>query len=816
MRQLLTDFNDDNEKKDDNIAGELIAAQMDSLVEKKDTAEKKIQIPEEIPIMPVKDLVLYPNIIIPLVVNDKNHIDMIDEVLSGDKLFGHFTILDRPKNGAKPDADPKQPDTYDTGTLAEILKMLKFPDGSVRLLVQGTRKIKLQQITQREPFMKAKVKVIDEHVKKTPEIDAMTRNLASTFIKMIKFIPYYPEELQVAVMNISDPVKLVYLIASNINVPLIEKQKLLETNDLAERLKRLLMLINKEIEIIEIGNKIQSQMQSELSKAQREHILREQLKIIQKELGETDERTAEINELRDKIKKAKMPVDVEKVAEQELDRLWKMHPSSAEYTVSRTYIDWLVALPWAVFTEDNLDIAQARKILNEDHYDLEKVKERILEYLAVRKLKQDMKGPILCFVGPPGVGKTSLGKSIARALGRKFIRMSLGGVRDEAEIRGHRRTYVGALPGRIIQGIRKAESHNPLFMLDEIDKIGSDFRGDPSSALLEVLDPEQNFSFQDHYLDITFDLSKVMFITTANMLDTVPPPLRDRMEILELPGYTDEEKLHIAINHIIPKEIGEHGLKKSQINFDDSAVLSIANNYTWEAGVRNLEREIATVCRKVARSVAEKKNYNKHITAKNIADFLGPEKHFQEIADRTATPGVATGLAWTSSGGEILFIESTKMRGSQRLTLTGSLGDVMKESAQAALSYIRARSKSFKIPDELFEKNEIHIHVPAGATPKDGPSAGVAITTSLVSMLINKPIRPYTAMTGEITLRGRVLPVGGIKEKVLAAARAGIKTVILPKRNKKDLIDLPPKIMKTLKFHFVEQIDEVLKIALKI
>ncbi|MBI5360321.1 MAG: endopeptidase La [Planctomycetes bacterium] len=789
---------------------------MDNLVEKKDTIEKKIQIPEEIPILPVKDLVLYPNIIIPLVVNDKNHIDMIDEVLSGDKLFGHFTISDKPKNGAKPDAEPKQPDIFDTGTLAEILKMLKFPDGSVRLLVQGTRKIKLLQVTQREPFMKAKVKVIDEHVKKTPEIDAMARNLASTFIKMIKFIPYYPEELQVAVMNIADPVKLVYLIASNINVPLIEKQKLLETNDLSERLKRLLMLINKEIEIIEIGNKIQSQMQSELSKAQREHILREQLKIIQKELGETDERTAEINELRDKIKKAKMPVDVEKTAEQELDRLWKMHPSSAEYTVSRTYIDWLVALPWAVFTEDNLDIAQARKILNEDHYDLEKVKERILEYLAVRKLKQDMKGPILCFVGPPGVGKTSLGKSIARALGRKFIRMSLGGVRDEAEIRGHRRTYVGALPGRIIQGIRKAESHNPLFMLDEIDKIGSDFRGDPSSALLEVLDPEQNFSFQDHYLDITFDLSKVMFITTANMLDTVPPPLRDRMEILELPGYTDEEKLHIAINHIIPKEIAEHGLKKNQIAFEDSAVLSIANSYTWEAGVRNLEREIATVCRKVARSVAEKKSYNKHITAKNISDFLGPEKHYQEIADRTATPGVATGLAWTASGGEILFIESTKMKGSQRLTLTGSLGDVMKESAQAALSYIRSRSKTFKIADELFEKNEIHIHVPAGATPKDGPSAGVAITTSLVSMLVNKPIRPYTAMTGEITLRGRVLPVGGIKEKVLAASRAGIKTVILPKRNKKDLIDLPPKIMKTLTFHFVEQIDEVLKIALKI
>jgi ATP-dependent Lon protease len=564
-----------------------------------------------------------------------------------------------------------------------------------------------------------------------------------------------------------------------------------------------------------LGSKIQSQVREGIDKSQREYFLREQLKAIQKELGEKDERTAEMEELRQRLIQAKLPPEAMKEAERELDRLAKMPPAAAEYTVSRTYLEWLIDLPWAVSTEDNLDISQAQKVLDEDHYDLEKVKKRILEYLAVRKLKADMKGPILCFVGPPGTGKTSVGKSIARALGRKFIRMSLGGVRDEAEIRGHRRTYVGALPGRVVQGIRKAGSNNPLFMLDEIDKLGMDFRGDPSAALLEVLDPEQNYAFSDHYIDVAFDLSKVMFITTANILDPVPPALRDRMEVLDLPGYTEEEKLKIAKEFLVPKQLEAHGLTDKNIKFEDGAIRRITLEYTREAGVRNLEREIANICRAVAKRVVEGQEGLAVIRAEDVSAYLGPEKFFSEVAERTSEPGVAIGLAWTPTGGDILFVEATRMKGRKGFSLTGQLGEVMKESAQAALSYVRTRAKDYKIPQDFFDHSDIHIHVPAGAIPKDGPSAGVTIFTALTSLLTGRPVRSDVAMTGEITLRGLVLPVGGIKEKVLAANRAGIKTVILPKRNEKDLEEVPEEVKKRMKFHFVQRMDEIIDLALQ-
>jgi ATP-dependent Lon protease len=575
------------------------------------------------------------------------------------------------------------------------------------------------------------------------------------------------------------------------------------------------LFLNKEVQVLELGNKIQSQVKEDMDRTQREYYLREQLKAIKKELGELDEHSTEIKELKEKIKKAKMPPEALAAAEKELDRLAKIPPASAEYTVARTYLDWLAELPWSDTTEDNLDIDNAQKTLDEDHYDLEKVKKRILEYLAVRKLKADMKGPILCFVGPPGVGKTSLGKSIARTMGRKFIRISLGGVRDEAEIRGHRRTYVGALPGRIIQGIKKAGSNNPVFMLDEVDKIGMDFRGDPSSALLEVLDPEQNFSFSDHYIDVPFDLQKVMFITTANVLDTIPPALRDRMETLELPGYSEDQKMMIAKDFLIPKQISEHGLSTEFIEFQDAAIQTIISSYTREAGVRNLEREIATTCRGVAKDVARGIKEKVVIVPDNLHKFLGPVKFFPEVAERTSDPGVATGLAWTPTGGDIIFVEATKMRGEKGLTLTGQLGDVMKESAQAALAYVRSKSKELGIDEDFFEKNDIHIHVPAGAIPKDGPSAGITMFIALTSLLTNKPVRNDVAMTGEITLRGLVLPVGGIKEKVLAGMRAGINTIILPKKNEKDLEEIPEHIRKQMNFKFIQRMDEAIELALK-
>jgi ATP-dependent Lon protease len=665
------------------------------------------------------------------------------------------------------------------------------------------------------PYMKGRVDVIKESVDKSLELEALVRNAINLFQKIVSMAYYLPDELQAVVLNIQDEGKLADFIASNVNFEVKDKQSILEAVDLGERFKILISLLSKEVNVLELGAKIRSQVKTELDKDQREYYLREQLKAIQKELGEEDERAVEKREITEKIKAANMPKEVEEVAFAELDRLSRMSLAAAEYTVSRTYLDWLVSLPWSVQTEDNLKIKSAEKILDEDHYDLKDVKERIVEYLAVRRLKNDTKGPILCFIGPPGVGKTSLGRSIARALGRKFVRLSLGGVRDEAEIRGHRRTYVGALPGRIIQGIRKAGSINPVFMLDEVDKVGADFRGDPAAALLEVLDPEQNYSFSDHYLEVPYDLSKVMFITTANIADTIPAPLRDRMEMLELPGYTVEEKVFIAQKFLIPRQIEENGLDPEQITFGNDAVRVIVDEYTREAGVRNLERQIASICRKVARRVAAGDKTRVAMTRDGVAELLGPRKFYSEVAARAGVVGVATGLAWTPTGGEILFVEATKMKGRKSLTLTGHLGDVMKESAQAALSYIRSRAKDFGIDENFFEHFDIHVHVPAGSIPKDGPSAGVAMSVALVSLLTNRKVKPHVAMTGEITLSGRVLPVGGIKEKMLAAKRSGIRQIILPDKNENDLLEVPPKVKKGLKFDFVNRIDQAIDIALK-
>ncbi len=771
-------------------------------------AKDRLFIPAEVPILPLRGTVAYPDLVMPLIVGRERSIRLVDEAMNKDKMIGIITQ----KN---PDIeDPGIDDLYTIGTIATIMKMVKMVDGSQRVVVQGLCRFKLIEFTGKEPHLTARVLPIFEEYQKDIEIDAMYINLKNLYKKAIEMAPYLSSELTQIATKIENPGNLADLIASTINIGVTEKQEILEKIDLRERLKKVTVLLNREVETLELSSRIQSHVKEGIDKTQREYYLREQLKAIQKELGETDDRLQEMDEIRKKITEAKMPPDVQKVAEKELDRLSKMSTMSAEYTVSRTYLDWLTELPWSLSTDDNLDIKDASRILDEDHYDLAKVKKRILEYLAVRKLKADMKGPILCFVGPPGVGKTSLGKSIARALGRKFMRMSLGGIRDEAEIRGHRRTYVGALPGRIVQGIKKSGSNNPIFMLDEVDKIGMDFRGDPSSALLEVLDPEQNFSFSDHYLEVPFDLSKVMFIATANMLDPIPPALKDRMEVLELPGYTEEEKLMIAKQFLIPKERGEHGLNEEHIEFDDEGIKVVIRSHTKESGVRNLERELAAICRAVARDVAEGETTKKIITAESIHGYLGPIKFFSEVAARTKYSGVATGLAWTPTGGDILFIESTKMRGKGNLTLTGQLGDVMKESAQAALSYIRSKARDFNIDEETFEKNDIHIHVPAGAIPKDGPSAGVTMLVSLVSLLTDKHVRNDVAMTGEITLRGLVLPVGGIKEKVLAAKRAGINIVALPKMNEKDLEEVPESIKENMEFKFMEKMEEAVKFCL--
>jgi ATP-dependent Lon protease len=761
------------------------------------------EIAQELPIMPLPDTVIYPHIVAPLLVTDDNLIKLIDEALVGDRIIGVVTLRDSEQS-------PEPENLYGVGSAVAIARMFKLPDGKMQLLVQGIARIGIKDYTQTQPHLKASVERLVDKVENTVELEALTRNALNLFRKIVNLAPYLPDELFIAAMNVDEPADLSDFLAANINMGTDEKQGLLEELDVKERLKKLTVFLNREVEVLEIGSKIQDQVQSELGKGQREFFLREQLKAIQKELGELDEKTMEINELREAIDSAGMPEEARKEAERELERLANMPAAAAEYTVARTYLDWMISLPWNKGTEDNLDVKRAARILDEDHYDLDKVKQRIVEYLAVRNIKEDMKGPILCFVGPPGVGKTSLGQSIARALGRKFHRISLGGVRDEAEVRGHRRTYVGALPGRIIQGMRKAGTNNPVFMLDEVDKLGVDFRGDPAAALLEVLDPEQNNSFSDHYLDVAFDLSKVMFITTANILFTIPPALLDRMEVLELPGYTEPEKAKIAQQFLISRQLKEHGLEKYEVELKDDALHGIIRNYTREAGVRNLEREIASIFRKVARKVAEGDKGPFAVEADDLHEMLGPIKFRQDVIEQEDEVGVATGLAWTEVGGDVLFVEVESYPGKGGLSLTGKLGEVMQESARAAVTYARANSDKLGIPDGFFENNDIHIHVPAGAIPKDGPSAGVTMAVALVSAVTGRPVIKDIAMTGEVTLRGKVLPVGGIKEKVIAAHRAGVKKVILPEENEKDLEEVPEFVREDLQFSFVKNVNEIM------
>ncbi len=768
----------------------------------------RIAVPQELPIIPVGENLVFPSMVVPLAAEKQSIVQLIDAALSDNKIVGIFAQ----RTGAE---QVTAADLYSVGSAALIARMFKIPDGSVRVFLQGLARIRLVDITQTDPYLRGRVEVVEEEVEVTTELEALGRNLLTLFQKVVEIAPSLPGELSIAAVNIPEPGNLADFIAAHISLKKGERQEILETLDVAQRIKRLTEYINRELEILELGTKIQSQIKGEMDKAQREFYLREQLKAIQRELGEVDERSVEANELRKKIEQAELPPEARNEAERELDRLAKMPPAAAEYTVSRTYLDWLVSLPWARTSEDNLDITQAARVLDEDHHDLSKVKERILEYLAVRKLKADTKGPILCFVGPPGTGKTSMGQSIARALGRKFIRMSLGGVRDEAEIRGHRRTYVGALPGRIIQGIRRAETRNPVFMLDEIDKVGIDFRGDPSAALLEVLDPEQNFAFVDHYLDVPFDLSRVIFITTANLVDPIPPALKDRMETIELPGYTEQEKLHIAERFLVPRQIKENGLGLERLRFSEGAILEVIRRYTREAGVRNLEREINAICRKVARRVATDSEGPITISSDQLHDYLGPVRFRYEVAEEADGVGVATGLAWTQAGGDILFVEATPISGKGNLILTGKLGEVMQESARAALTYARSRAASLGIEENFYEKNDIHIHVPAGAIPKDGPSAGITMTIALISALTKRPVIREVGMTGEITLRGKVLPVGGIKEKVLAAHRAGLRKVILPKENERDLEEIPEEIREKLQFIPVDNVDQVLEMVLE-
>jgi ATP-dependent Lon protease len=771
---------------------------------------KVIKIPDILPILPLFNVLVFPKMMFPMEIFGEQAMTLVDEAMAKDRLIG---LVMSKKTPLETKQEPE--DFHTIGTSCVILKMAKISDNKAQLLVQGINRFRIISFIEGKPYIQARITNLEDEEIKDLEVEALMANLVNLFDRIVKLSPFLPQEFGAMAKSIGLPGILADMIASIINATVEEKQRILETLNVKERLKEATKLVNHQVEILELGSKIQSQVKNDMDKSQREYYLRQQLKAIQQELGEADESKVEVEEYREKIEKGNLPEEAKKEALRELDRLARMHPSSAEYTVASTYLDWITTLPWQQSTEDNLDTKKARKVLDEDHYGLEKAKKRIIEYLAVRKLKSDTKGPILCFAGPPGTGKTSLGHSIARALGRKFIRIALGGVRDEAEIRGHRRTYIGALPGRIIQGIRRAESNNPVFMLDEIDKLGSDFRGDPSSALLEVLDPEQNFSFTDHYLDVAFDLSHVMFITTANMLETIPPALRDRLEVIELLGYTLDEKRKIAERYLIPRQIDMNGLKAVQIQFTRAALRTIITGYTREAGVRNLEREIATICRGVASQVAEGTISSAAIKVRDLHKYLGPVRMNSEAAARTSKPGVVMGLAWTPTGGDLLFIEATAMKGKGGLTLTGQLGDVMKESATAALSFIRANAEAIGVSRDFFEEVDLHIHVPSGAIPKDGPSAGVTILTALVSLLTNRTVKKDLAMTGEITLRGTVLPIGGVKEKVLAAHRAGIKIIILPRWNKKDLADIPQKVQKDIAFHFVDEMLDVLKIAIE-
>jgi ATP-dependent Lon protease len=775
--------------------------------------EAPVSIPPELPILPLRDTVLFPNSFMPLAVARESSVRLIDDAIAGAKLIAVFAQRDASVE------EPGQADLYSVGTATHIHKMFKLPDGSLRLIVQGLTRLTLEEVVATQPYLRARVRAAaeDSHEGDRLEIDALARNIKTNFQQVVSLSPLLSDDLQTLATNIAEPGRLADFIASSLStISTAVKQEVLETLDIRNRMDTLNRILIKELEVLELGSKIQSQVQSEVGKNQRDYFLREQMKAIQKELGEGDEQTKEIEELAGKIEAAGMPEPVKKEALRELDRLSKMPAAAAEFTVSRTYLDWLVALPWNKRTEEVIDLPVTKSVLDADHSGLERAKDRILEYLAVRKLNPDVKGPILCFVGPPGVGKTSLARSIAQAIGRKFVRVSLGGMRDEAEIRGHRRTYIGALPGQIIQGLRRAESKNPVFILDEIDKLGADFRGDPSAALLEVLDPEQNNTFRDHYLDVPFDLSEVLFITTANILDPVPPALKDRMEVLEIAGYTEEEKLEIAVDHLVDKQVKNHGLTAEYIRFTPEALRQVIRGYTREAGVRNLEREISALCRKVARRRAEGNESSVEVTPALVIEMLGAPRYLdEEMEERTKNPGVAIGLAWTPTGGEVLFIEASRMAGTGQLTLTGQLGDVMKESARAALSWLRAHAREYGIDPDFFKNAEMHVHVPSGAIPKDGPSAGVTMAAAMASELTGRPVRGDIAMTGEITLSGRVLPVGGIKEKVLAARRVGIHEVILPRQNAKNVNeDLTPELRGDLVVHLVSTIDEVLALAL--
>lgn len=799
-----------------------------TLPEGSNSETEPANIPEELPILPLRGLVVYPQTAVPLTIGQPRSVRLVDDAMAGDKLIGLVTS----KNPEMENPGPEE--LYDTGTVAIIHRMFRAPDGTIRLLVQGLNRFKLEEFTSVDPYLRARIQLAPEVVEEGLEIEALARNARDQFTHIAEMIPSFPRELVTSISAIDDDLQIVYTIANFQRMDLSEAQALLEIDSVVEKLRRLVAILARESEVLELGQKIQNEARSEIEKMQHEYFLREQLKAIQKELGEGDEQAADIEEFRRRIEEAHMPEEAEKQARRELDRLSRLPTVAAEYGVIRTYLDWLVSIPWSNITQDNLDISHAREVLDQDHYGLEDVKERILEYLAVRKLRLERKeelhavtstdlirrereGVILCFIGPPGVGKTSLGQSIARSLGRKFVRMSLGGIHDEAEIRGHRRTYIGAMPGRIVQALRRVGTLNPVFMLDEIDKLSSDFRGDPSSALLEVLDPEQNAEFRDNYLEVPTNLSQVMFITTANQFETIPGPLLDRMEVIRISGYTENEKVQIARHYLIPRQLKENGLLPDEINFTEEAIQTIIRSYTREAGVRNLEREIGSVCRKIATKLTEKSEFNRMITSDDVRTLLG-RLRFQgneEITLRTSLPGVATGLAWTPVGGDVLFIEATRMPGSKGFLITGSVGNVMQESARAALSYTRSRAEQLGIPADFFEKVDIHLHIPAGAQPKDGPSAGVTMTTALVSLLTNRPVHSDVGMTGEITLRGQVMPIGGVKEKVLAAHRAGLKKIILPKLNEADLEDIPEEVRKAVEFVLVEKIDEVLEHALE-
>ncbi|MGA2111564.1 MAG: endopeptidase La [Anaerolineales bacterium] len=794
---------------------------------REDRAQPPAVIPEELSILPLRGIVVYPQTVVPLTIGQPRSVKLVDDAAVGERTIGLVTSKDPEKETPGPE------DLYSIGTAAIVHRLFRAPDGTIRIVVQGLSRFRIREFVAQDPYLRARVEVANEIVEEGLEIQALARNVRDQFAQIAELVPSIPRELVAALSGLEDPLQVAYSIANYQRMELQEAEDLLELDSTAAKLKRLVALLTKELEVLQLGAKIQEEARSEIEKVQRQYFLREQMKAIQKELGETDERTAEVEELRKKLEAAGLPEEASRQAKEELDRLSKLQEASAEYGVIRTYLDWLVSLPWSRVTEDHLNVADARRVLDEDHYGLRDVKDRILEYLAVRKLRgerreevstapvdllrREREGAILCFIGPPGVGKTSLGQSVARAMGRKFVRLSLGGTHDEAEIRGHRRTYVGAMPGRILQALRRVETRNPVFMLDEVDKLGADFRGDPASALLEVLDPEQNREFRDNYLEVAFDLSQVLFITTANLQETIPEPLLDRMEVIHISSYTEQEKLVIAQGYLVPRQLRENGLRPEEISFADETITSIIRHYTREAGVRGLEREIGSVCRKVVTEIAEGKVQKRDITPQVLGEVLGRPRFFPtaEIEERTSVPGVATALAWTPTGGDLLFIEATQMPGRRGFLLTGSLGQVMQESAHAALSFVRSKSKELGLAEDFFDRHDIHLHIPAGAQPKDGPSAGITIATALVSLLSGRPVRPEVAMTGEITLRGQVLPIGGVKEKVLAAHRAGLRTVILPKHNEGDLDDLPEEVRKDIRFVLVDTVDEVLREALE-